>query len=747
MLIVLMMMPPAVAESDIPSGGGVKSCVVTAYGAVGDGSTDNTEAFRRCVADCAQHSASRVVVPAGVFVTGAFNLSSGTVLRVVGVIRAVPFEWDRWDYHWPAVRVTAGYAASRDACCVPWKTRSVRRAWQHAPLVGAFEAHDVAIEGPGTIDGNGESWWARFACQFAANAAQLVGVPRRALPVPAACPDDRAFRLSNVAYPMGRPRLVEFERTVRSRVEDVALRDSPFWTLHLADSREVVVRNVAITAPAMKGFGGRLWAPNSDGIDVDSCEDVLIDGVMVDVGDDAVAVKAGLLATAKPSTRVHVRNSDFRAQWVSIGSETAGGVRGVRFDNNSFGNKAGAVGSDAYALDFALALALGKAEGGAAGVHVKTRADRGGEIDDIVVARSRFTNSDAALWLSTSYPTEPGAAAALDPPKLGAFRLEDLTCEGCTALVRARGLPGSPVSSIDVVGAPPGPIDCANVRRLTVDGRSVRCREEAPSAATWIFFSSKSRRLFALALAGLLLLVATTRRTKPSRTRSARILLACSFCGTIVRAIRVLFSNVVGSTLSAPFATTPAPLTAPWLHTNAWSWHLSVAASCALGLGGLLGLAVDRSTSTALRLVLAAKATLVVAGVLWDGDRSRLRASYCAAAWRGHRVHAMPGDLLLDACADYLELGESAADAWGLATGFLFAAIAYLQLDESTTFPSVEHPVGGGHTSKGNIRIRVAPSPDEEVDDDRVRSSQRQHPRQTRHRSSSSLRYAQCSAS
>src|SRR5687768_10642310 len=50
--------------------------VVTKYGAVADGQTDSTEAFRKAIAACHKAGGGRVVVPAGTFLTGAIHLKS-----------------------------------------------------------------------------------------------------------------------------------------------------------------------------------------------------------------------------------------------------------------------------------------------------------------------------------------------------------------------------------------------------------------------------------------------------------------------------------------------------------------------------------------------------------------------------------------------------------------------------------------------------------------------------------------------
>jgi polygalacturonase len=139
---------------------------VRRHGGVGDGAFDNTNVFRGCAELCEMHVGANgarscdVVVPPGVFVTGAFNLTSRVrlLLKKGAVVKAVPFSWETWRFHWPPVRQSNGYARSRDACCVPWRYPLFDRQWHHSPLIGGYNVTDVGISGQGVIDGNGLEW-------------------------------------------------------------------------------------------------------------------------------------------------------------------------------------------------------------------------------------------------------------------------------------------------------------------------------------------------------------------------------------------------------------------------------------------------------------------------------------------------------------------------------------------------------------------------------------------------------------
>ena len=59
-----------------------KEFVITNYGAIGDGKTMNTEAFKKAIGDCYNSGGGRVTVPPGIFLTGAIHLKSNVNLHL-----------------------------------------------------------------------------------------------------------------------------------------------------------------------------------------------------------------------------------------------------------------------------------------------------------------------------------------------------------------------------------------------------------------------------------------------------------------------------------------------------------------------------------------------------------------------------------------------------------------------------------------------------------------------------------------
>src|SRR5215210_8749903 len=116
---------------------------VTKYGAKGDGKFDNTEAFRKAIADCNKAGGGRVVVPAGTFLTGPIHLLSNVNLHV-SEGATVKFSQD------PKAYLPLVYTR--------WEGMELMN---YTPFIYAFEQQNIAVTGAGTLDGNSddEHWW------------------------------------------------------------------------------------------------------------------------------------------------------------------------------------------------------------------------------------------------------------------------------------------------------------------------------------------------------------------------------------------------------------------------------------------------------------------------------------------------------------------------------------------------------------------------------------------------------------
>ena len=122
-----------------------------------------------------------------------------------------------------------------------------------------------------------------------------------------------------------RPNFIQPYRCKNVLIEGVKIVRSPMWEVHPVLSQNVIVRDLTIES----------HGPNNDGVDPESCRDVLIEGCLFDTGDDCIAIKSGRNADGRrlnvPSENIIVRKCTMKDGHggVVIGSEISGGCRNV----------------------------------------------------------------------------------------------------------------------------------------------------------------------------------------------------------------------------------------------------------------------------------------------------------------------------------------------------------------------------------------------------------------------------------
>src|SRR6266498_2311877 len=260
---------------------------ITRFGAVGDGTTDCTEAFRQAIAACHDAGGGRVLVPPGAFLTGAIHLRSDVNLHVT---------------EGATIRFSPDPASYLPVVLTRWEGTE---CYNYSPFVYAYGQRNVAITGPGTLDGRArlgpwESWYARGGPQ---GADQRLLREMGSLGVPVA---ERQFGPGHFL----RPNMIQLYRCENVLIKDVTIIDPPMWTIHPVLSTNVTVRDVTVHS----------FLFNTDGCDPECCTDVLIAGCRFNTNDDCVAVKAGRdedgHRVGVPSTNIVVEGCKFAGRWV-----------------------------------------------------------------------------------------------------------------------------------------------------------------------------------------------------------------------------------------------------------------------------------------------------------------------------------------------------------------------------------------------------------------------------------------------
>lgn len=304
--------------------------VITSYGASTQATAEhNQQAINRAIMECCEAGGGRVIIPAGVWNTGAIRLLSHVCLVVdKGATLLFAFQPELY----PLVQTR-------------WEGLDVMN---YSPCIYANGATDVAIVGEGTIDGGGsnETWWPWCGATRYGFVADVTS-ESQAMPWTGderygrdadgqpltnrntlLAMSDAGVELSERRFGMGhgmRPQLIQFYACQNVLLDGVTLLRSPFWVVHPVMSRNVTVRRCTIINNG----------PNGDGCDPESCEDVLIEDCRFHTGDDCIAIKSGRNADGRranrPSRNIIIRRCRMEDGHggVVIGSEISGGVCNV----------------------------------------------------------------------------------------------------------------------------------------------------------------------------------------------------------------------------------------------------------------------------------------------------------------------------------------------------------------------------------------------------------------------------------
>lgn len=252
---------------------------VLEFGAKTDGQTKNTLAFQQAIDRCSVLGGGEVLVPAGNYLTGAIALKSNVLLRL---------EKD-------AVITGSPDFADYPVSQVRWEGKWIPG---HVSLIYGFNANNSGIVGPGKIMGS----------------HALGGRP-------------------NDKQPLRHPALIEPINCTDLRFEDFSTDYYLMWSMHPTYCQNLLFKNLTF-----RSTGG-----NGDGIDIDSCKHVRIDGCDISTGDDCISLKSGrgmegytLLQTTEDVQITNCTFADSIFACIGIGSETSGGIRNVLIEKCKF---------------------------------------------------------------------------------------------------------------------------------------------------------------------------------------------------------------------------------------------------------------------------------------------------------------------------------------------------------------------------------------------------------------------------
>jgi polygalacturonase len=233
---------------------------ITTFGAIGDAATLNTAAIQSSIDHAAASGGGTVVIPKGVFLSGSIFLKPGVNL------------------HLDQGAVLKGSTNISDYPLCPTRIEGHATTWIPA-LINADGIDHLQIAGPGTLDGSGKPFWEEFWRRRAADkATKNLDVPR--------------------------PRLMFLKDCHDLSVSHLTLKNSGFWNLHLYRCDNAAISALDISAPP--------HSPSTDGIDIDSCQNVTVRDCHISTDDDCIALKgskgpdADKDSESPPVSNIHV---------------------------------------------------------------------------------------------------------------------------------------------------------------------------------------------------------------------------------------------------------------------------------------------------------------------------------------------------------------------------------------------------------------------------------------------------------
>jgi len=417
---------PLVKEPIIPD----YSVSITDFGAVSGGQTLNSQAFADAIDAVSKKGGGKVIIPSGIWLTGPIILKSNLELFTEAGALVI-------------------FSTNKDLYPLIETSFEGLNTWRCVSPIYGKNIENVAFTGSGIWDGSGDAW--RFVKKGKLTESQwkklvasggVVNEKNNEWYPSEQFRDAMKNTDQNVRLDMKtkeefqtirdflRPVMVKIENSKRVMFDGPVFQNSPAWCIHPLMVEDLTVRNITVRNP--------WYSQNGDGIDVESCKNVILENSNFDVGDDAICIKSGKDEDGRrrgiPSENLVIRNNIVYHGHggVTVGSEMSGGVRNMHVSNCTF------MGTDV-------------------GLRFKSNRGRGGVVENIFISGIRMTDIPTHAisfdlyygGQSVSEMLESGnqqKQAILEPvtektPQFKNISMKDIMVKGALQAVFMQGLP------------------------------------------------------------------------------------------------------------------------------------------------------------------------------------------------------------------------------------------------------------------------------------------------------------------
>ena len=412
-------------------------------GAIADGMTLNSAAINKTIDECAKKGGGTVLIPQGSYVTGPIIMKSNINLHLAkGALVIFSSDFNQYPL------VVSSFEGVDAARC-------------QSPVV-AENLENIAITGPGIMNGNGYYWrpvkkekltesqWKNHQKDYGgvltadkkmwySSEKALKGSLTNNI---GKLTEGKTLADFEDVKDFLRPNMIRIYQCKNILIEDVTFENSPAWTTHLMMSEHITLKNLKVKNP--------WYGTNTDALDLESCRNALVEDFNFDTGDDGITIKSGRDAEGRkrgmPTQDIIVNNCivyHSHGGFV-VGSEMSGGANNLFISNCTF------IGSDI-------------------GLRFKTTRGRGGVVENVYVNNVNMKDIPAEAILFDMYymAKDPVVLAGekREPPKVEFLKVDEstpqfrnfyfrnITCNGAAKGIFVRGIPEMHVKNVLIENA------------------------------------------------------------------------------------------------------------------------------------------------------------------------------------------------------------------------------------------------------------------------------------------------------